>query len=68
MISEMSLHAELLTAVATLVFLLFQMNQLEMCARVSLRFTDLVTVQTQPLVVGEPTESVVAVHDRHLQS
>ena len=68
MMSQVPLHAEALATALTLVFLLLQMHQLEMCARISLRLTDLVTVQTQPLVVGEPTECVVAVHDRHLQS
>ena len=44
MMSQVPLHAEALATALTLVFLLLQMHQLEVCARVSLRLTDLVTV------------------------
>ena len=53
MSSEMSLHAKLFVTVRTLVPFLFQMDESDVQASIAFRATDLLTVETEPLVAGD---------------
>ena len=65
MSSEMSLHAKLFVTVRTLVPFLFQMDESKVQASIAFRATDLLAVETKPLVAGDFLYGAVDVARRH---
>ena len=61
----MSFHAKLFVAVRALVLLVFEMHESKVQARIAFRATDLLTVETEPLVGGDFLYGAVDVTRRH---